>query len=399
MSPAPKINVIIPTRERCDVLEKSLRTVTAQNYDNLEILVSDNFSSDDTADVVKRANDSRIRYVNTGSRLSMSHNWEFALSHVKEGWVTFIGDDDGLLPSSLNRVAEIIRETDVDAVRSSCSTYAWPHVSAQENGELIVPMGSGTEMRDSLQWQGKVLRGVEKYTQLPMIYNGGFIRLSVLDRIKEKTGTYFGSCIPDVYSAMAISSVIDRYVYSHEPLAISGTSRHSTGHSVYSVSDSRNPSSGLKFYSEGNIAFHADLPLFADGSQPVSLQALVYESYLQSSRLRAMASNTGHARQLAIILAMSGAHRKSIEEWGGMFAQMHGLNYEAVKRAAYLKRAFLPKLAAAKKLGNAANSVISDRLPIKDIFEASIASAVIRSSKGRRDTLHYLATRLIRHTS
>jgi len=262
MSPAPKINVIIPTRERCDVLEKSLRTVTAQNYDNLEILVSDNFSSDDTADVVKRANDSRIRYVNTGSRLSMSHNWEFALSHVKEGWVTFIGDDDGLLPSSLNRVAEIIRETDVDAVRSSCSTYAWPHVSAQENGELIVPMGSGTEMRDSLQWQGKVLRGVEKYTQLPMIYNGGFIRLSVLDRIKEKTGTYFGSCIPDVYSAMAISSVIDRYVYSHEPLAISGTSRHSTGHSVYSVSDSRNPSSGLKFYSEGNIAFHADLPLF-----------------------------------------------------------------------------------------------------------------------------------------
>jgi len=397
MTTAPKINVIIPTRERCDVLEKSLRTVTAQNYDNLEIIVSDNFSSDDTADVVRRANDRRIRYINTGKRLSMSHNWEFALSHVEDGWVTFIGDDDGLLPSSLSGLADIISGTDVDAVRSSCCTYVWPHVSGHENGELIVPMESGIEMRDSSRWQRKVLRGVEKYTQLPMIYNGGFIRLSVLNQIREKTGTYFGSCIPDVYSAMAISSVIDRYVYSHAPLAISGTSKHSTGHSVYSVSSGRNPSPGLKFYSEGNIAFHADLPLYSDGSQPVSLQALVYESYLQSSILRPMASNTDHAQQLAIILAMSGAHRESIEEWGGMFAQMHGLDFDAVKRSASLKRIFLPSLAAAKKLGNAVNSIITDKLPIKDIFEASIASSVIRSSKGRRDTMRYLATRLIRH--
>ena len=63
--PAPKITVIIPTRERCDVLESSLRTVTSQDYDNLEIIVSDNCSTDDTEGVVRRANDQRIRYVRT----------------------------------------------------------------------------------------------------------------------------------------------------------------------------------------------------------------------------------------------------------------------------------------------------------------------------------------------
>ncbi|OZA21859.1 MAG: hypothetical protein B7X93_13530 [Hydrogenophilales bacterium 17-61-9] len=83
-----KFTIIIPTRERADVLSGSLKTALMQEYDNLEILVSDNFSSDHTRDVVASFNDPRIRYVNTGKRLSMSHNWEFALSHVDGGWLT-----------------------------------------------------------------------------------------------------------------------------------------------------------------------------------------------------------------------------------------------------------------------------------------------------------------------
>ena len=107
----PKITVIIPTRERAVVLENALRTVTSQDYKNLEIIVSDNYSMDGTDKVVEQAKDSRIRYLNTGKRLSMSHNWEFALSHVQDGWVTFIGDDDGLLPRAISRIAEIIQQT------------------------------------------------------------------------------------------------------------------------------------------------------------------------------------------------------------------------------------------------------------------------------------------------
>jgi hypothetical protein len=51
--------------------------------------------------VVASFKDPRIRYVNTGKHLSMSHNWEFALSHVEKGYVTFVGDDDGLLPGAI----------------------------------------------------------------------------------------------------------------------------------------------------------------------------------------------------------------------------------------------------------------------------------------------------------
>ena len=43
-----KFTVIVPTRERADTLHYCLQTIVRQKYDNLQILVSDNFSQDDT---------------------------------------------------------------------------------------------------------------------------------------------------------------------------------------------------------------------------------------------------------------------------------------------------------------------------------------------------------------
>lgn len=394
MMDSPKITVIIPTRERCDVLEASLRTVTAQSYDNLEIIVSDNFSADATTDVVRRADDSRIRYLNTGKRLSMSHNWEFALSHVDDGWVTFMGDDDGLLPEAIRSVADIIKQTGLKAIRSAFCTYDWPATNGNEHGQLIVPMSFGLSVRDSKKWMSKVMCGREKYTQLPMIYNGGFIHISVLKKIKENTGSFFLSSSPDIYSSIAIASVIDRYAYSKVPCSISGTSMHSIGTSFYSISKYRDSLPAAKFSSEKNLPFHPDMPLHPDGSYPLSLHALVYESYLQSGTLRPTSIKVSHMQQLEVIMATAGVHHESIHEWGKIFADQHGLDYDKARRSAALKALYLRPRTTLRKIANTANSVITENLPIKDIFEASIAASVIRASPKRMDTLLFLIKRL-----
>ena len=103
-----KFTIVIPTRERCDTLYWSLHTCVSQRYENLEILVSDNYSQDATRDVVMSFNDPRIRYVNTGKRVSMTANWEFALAHVEDGYVTYIGDDDGMMPNALVELNQLI---------------------------------------------------------------------------------------------------------------------------------------------------------------------------------------------------------------------------------------------------------------------------------------------------
>lgn len=391
----PKITIIIPTRERCGVLEYSLRTATMQDYDNLEIIVSDNFSKDDTRDVVRRANDPRIRYLNTGKRLSMSHNWGFALSHVDDGWVTFMGDDDGLMPRALHTVTEIIQLTQAKAIRSDFCTYDWPGISEQKNSQLIVPLSSGMETRRSRQWLAKTMCGKARYNQLPMIYNGGFIHISVLKKINECLGSFFSSVNPDVYTAVAIARIVDDYLYVREPLAISGTSRHSNGYSAFSAVKERSLQPHKQFLEEANIPFHDDLPLAAGGGLPLSLQACVYEAYLQSRALGTPVDSVNHAQQLAVILASSGKHRGSIDAWGKIFAEMHGLDYAVAQRASALKRFNLQTTAMTYKTLKALNSVIVDRLPIKNIHEASIAASVIRSSPGRRDTLRFLKDQLL----
>ena len=379
----PKITVVIPTRERCDVLDKTLRTVIAQDYGNLEIIVSDNFSEDETEDVVRSAGDSRVKYINTGKRLSMSHNWEFALSHIDDAdWITILGDDDGFLPSALNKIAEIIQSTDVLAVRTKPCSYQWPSLTKTRSGVLIVPLGSGHELRQTSVWLDKVLSGDAAYSQLPILYTGGFISMSVLKKIKSKAGAAYNSCIPDVYSAVAISSVIDRYIFSHEPLTINGASRYSTGRSYFAKTNNSESSPAVEFASEENIPFHEDIRLFSDGSYPKSFQVMVYESYLQSRCLRPIADTSMHAEQLEIILATSGTHDSVISDWGIEFAKQHELDYEFIRRKARRRRA-VQSVVSIRNLASLAMNrhvVGSTKKPIKDIFEASVVAADIRAN-------------------
>ena len=191
MSTRQKYSVIIPTRERADTLYHTLRTMVEQSYDNLEIIVSDNCSQDNTQEVVKSFSDPRLKYLNTGKRVSMSENFEFGLSHVNEGFVMFIGDDDGLLPGAIERVNTIVEETGMRAVTSGIAQYVWPnHPSDKLRNTMSWSIRNGVEIRDSSEWMKKVLSFKTLYTfDLPGMY-GGFVHIDVVSSMK-KDGRFF----------------------------------------------------------------------------------------------------------------------------------------------------------------------------------------------------------------
>lgn len=274
-----KFTVIVPTRERPDTLIYCLRTLVSQDYKNLTILVSDNFSQDNTLDVVLSFDDPRILYINTGKRLSMAQNWEYALNHVKDGWVSFLGDDDGLLPGALGKASEIIANTGCDAIVSDVCRYDWPNSGVRDNG-LIVPLRNGNERRDARLWLSKVMSGKAGYMDLPYVYTGGFVKLSAISKARRSDGIFFCSIIPDVYSGVAIASVLDWYVYSKEPLAIAGLSCHSTGASELGISKSTLPAD--RFFAENTISFHTVL---AGAERIKSGRILLFECYLQAKHL------------------------------------------------------------------------------------------------------------------
>lgn len=90
---SPLFTVIIPNKNRANFLHHTLRTCMMQNYEPLEVLVSDDGSTDNTREVVEEASrrDSRIRYISPGSGIGMRDNFEFALRQVKPGFVTTLG--------------------------------------------------------------------------------------------------------------------------------------------------------------------------------------------------------------------------------------------------------------------------------------------------------------------
>jgi len=274
-----KFNVIIPTRERADTLFHCLRTVVAQDYENLNIIVSDNFSQDNTREVVASFSDPRIKYINTGKRVSMSHNWEFALGHVAEGWVTIVGDDDGLLPGALATVAGVIKKTGCQAIASQWCYYYWPNSGIWDNS-LTVPLTSGIELRNGREWLGKLMRGDADFSDLPCLYTGGFVDTLVINRARGSSGAFFLSMTPDIYSAIALASVLVNYVMLKEPIAVAGLSSHSTGASGLGIGKNLVPAQ--KFFSEENIPFHSTL---AGGEVFKSIPIAVYECYLQSTHL------------------------------------------------------------------------------------------------------------------
>jgi hypothetical protein len=243
---------------------------------------------------------------------------------------------------------------------------------------LIIPLGQGVQLRDSATWLARIINGYGSYYDLPMLYNGGFVDMQVVQRIARASGTFYRSCVPDIYSGIAIASVIARYAYSHEPLAVNGASRHSTGASSFSQQEQPSGSPASKFRTEGNLPFHADVPLQSDGRYPLSMHALVYESYLQSSTLRDAPSPNLHEQQLEVVLATSPAD-KLTEEWVSAFAARHGLNEAAARRRAKLRRWNVRLHSIPERIHRMVNihRVGSAEVPIRDVDEACLCAAEI----------------------
>jgi glycosyltransferase involved in cell wall biosynthesis len=183
-----KVSVLIPTRERPDTLAKCLKTVVNQSYGNLEIVVSDNASAPETEAVVRSFDSPRIRYFNTGKRLSMSHNFEFALSKATGDWITAIGDDDGLLPGGIERAVAMLEKSGAEALGSLLCYYGWPSKEAGPNESIMsIPMGRRTSFKNAREAIRLCVEGHLGYLELPMLYTGGMISSKVIAKVKAAT--------------------------------------------------------------------------------------------------------------------------------------------------------------------------------------------------------------------
>ena len=105
-----RFSVLLPTRNRCDLLRYAIESVRRQHYQDWEIVVSDNDSSDDTDSYVHSLADMRIRYVRTPRFVPVTDNWNNALAASDGDYVVMLGDDDCLLPGYFTTLARLLED-------------------------------------------------------------------------------------------------------------------------------------------------------------------------------------------------------------------------------------------------------------------------------------------------
>lgn len=109
-----KFSVVIPTYNRAGTIKRCLDSVVRQSYCNWEAIVVDNFSEDNTEEIVKSYNDSRIAYYKNHNYGIIAVSRNYAIDRASGDWICFLDSDDSWAENKLEQL--LLYTTDYDLI-------------------------------------------------------------------------------------------------------------------------------------------------------------------------------------------------------------------------------------------------------------------------------------------
>jgi glycosyltransferase involved in cell wall biosynthesis len=100
----PRVTIAIPTLNRAAYLRLALDSALAQTYGNLEVVVSNNASTDGTASYLDECRDPRLCVLHQGELLTMVQNWNACVSAATGEYFLLLSDDDLLEPNAIEEL-------------------------------------------------------------------------------------------------------------------------------------------------------------------------------------------------------------------------------------------------------------------------------------------------------
>lgn len=113
---APLVSIVLPTYKRARVLPMAISSVLAQTHANWELIVVDDNSPDDTAQVVAGFTDARIRYVKNDPNLKLPRALNRGFSLARGAYLTWTSDDNLFAPGAIEAMVRRLQQGDCDLV-------------------------------------------------------------------------------------------------------------------------------------------------------------------------------------------------------------------------------------------------------------------------------------------
>ena len=237
---SPKYSIIIPAHNGEAYLPSCIDSIITQDYQDYELLVSDDHSTDQTRQYLKTLDHPNLKVFDVAEPLSMTEHWELALSHARGEWLIFVGQDDGLqsyffrLADKLTKLAE---QKGLRTIVSARALFNWEGCGYHYGDAAINFTASNRVSTCGYKSEAlKCLMGLQKYCEMPQMYTSSLFHKSLLAEAREKqNGRVFVGHPQDANLCAVATSLEQRYLKSYIPLGWVGSSPKSAGMAIASV--------------------------------------------------------------------------------------------------------------------------------------------------------------------
>jgi glycosyltransferase involved in cell wall biosynthesis len=107
----PLVSIVLPTYNRAHLLRRAIQSILNQTYQNFEIIVVDDCSSDNTEEVVKSFCDERIRYVRNKEHKGAPFSRNIGIRIACGEYIAFQDSDDEWLPKKLEKQMDVFKNS------------------------------------------------------------------------------------------------------------------------------------------------------------------------------------------------------------------------------------------------------------------------------------------------
>lgn len=106
----PKVSVIVPTYNRASYLKEAIQSILDQEFQDFDIVITDNASSDETESVVAAFASSKICYYKNETNIGVVNNHNKALSLATGTYICVFSDDDIMLQDNLTKKIAVLEK-------------------------------------------------------------------------------------------------------------------------------------------------------------------------------------------------------------------------------------------------------------------------------------------------
>lgn len=239
MNKTPLISFCIATYKRKEFLRKTILSILNQNYNNVEIIISDNDSKGSAESIAKSFHSNKIKYYKNKINIGMVKNFNKALSFANGDFVTFVADDDPVSNEMLRTLIKLYRQyPDANSFFGASSVNIVDNKIAKLYGFKMGINSLQSKLKEkneiTIYKPNNFLKEFLNYNVVSyFLWSSGFVRTSLVRKIGGMPD-YNSPFLTD-YTYICLIGSLGKMVVINKPLAVQTLHENNFGREMKNI--------------------------------------------------------------------------------------------------------------------------------------------------------------------